>query len=79
MAGLEKPYDARHLGALEAVEWCMVRGRDGLVHWLWRAVLQRGDDVWEDSETTWCGQSFFSREPIPDPITCLSCVDRQAD
>lgn len=61
--------------------WAVVRGRDELLHWLCFTHIN-GDMAGDPDETTWCGQTFFYREPrLEDsrPVTCLLCVGRPED
>lgn len=65
-------------------QWHVVRGKDGLTHWLCVMVdafalgVEHPSNI-DSDETTWCGQTFFDRLSLPAttvPITCLECMAR---
>lgn len=68
-------------------QWHVVRGKDGLTHWLcimvdMYAVGVESASAVESDETTYCGQTFFDRMSVPAstvPITCLECTVRTDD
>lgn len=68
-------------------QWHVVRGKDGLTHWLCVMVdmyavgVEHASAVDRD-ETTYCGQTFHSRLSLPAstvPITCFECTARTDD
>jgi hypothetical protein len=72
------------LGHRMREQWSAVLGKDGLTHWHCAMVDPFAHGVSyvttiDDDETTYCGQTFFERMPLPPStvvITCLECCAR---
>lgn len=62
--------------------WRVVRGKDALTHWYCAMMLtyDENDEVFDEDETTWCGQSFFERTPLSEgtAVTCITCCAERA-